>query len=354
VPSGSSSASGSKGNAQLQAITPQGITIELGIANKFFLSDDNPWVDIEMIAKCNDIEKRIKFCKFLYDSGKKYGFSNPDEAGFILKATTSLEEIYKKYCSPLKASGLASNFDVASYSTTEGLPVEITIGLQKGPIRAEVVEDQVALNIETPTVVVSSQGKNTFGVAYDPTSGISYVAAYQYPIQVQPTDGSRAPFILESGQKVEVGNGQIALASPSSQTPGGYTGQNQNPGFVPEGSEGGCYTDPVTGEKVCVDSSGKPSESKGGMYGGCYRDPYTGQYICVDSYGEPSNQQETQVEGIQGEGAQSEGTQDLCFEDPDTHEIICTDSGEEPSNTQGGLQGGCYQDPATGQYICIN
>ena len=100
------------------------------------------------------------------------------------------------------------------------------------------------MDIQTPNVIVSSQGKNDFGVAYDPTSKKSYVAAYQYPVQVQSIDGSQVPFILEFGQVVEIGNSQVILSSSPGQISGEETGQNQNPGLIPEVSEGGCYSDP--------------------------------------------------------------------------------------------------------------
>ena len=170
-------------------------------------------------------------------------------------------------------------------------------------------------------MIVSSQGKNTFEVAYDPKSGKSLVTAYQYPIQVQPTDGSQAPFTLESGQEVEISNGQVRQATPSGQTPGEE--KVRNPGFVPEGSQGGCYADPLTGEITCIDSNGEPSGAERGQKNGCYQDPYTGQYVCVDSYGES--------EGYQ-EGTQGDGSQDLCYEDPETGETVCTGSSGGPSN----------------------
>jgi len=136
--------------------------------------------------------------------------------------------------------------DTAASNLPESSANEIKVELQEGPLRAEIINDQVSLDIETPTVIVSSQGKNTFGVAYDPQTGKSFVAAYQYPIQVQPTGGSQAPFTLESGQEVEISNGQVRQATPSGQTP--TEEKVRNPGFVPEGSQGGCYADPLTGE----------------------------------------------------------------------------------------------------------
>jgi hypothetical protein len=238
---------------------------------------------------------------------------NENEVAF-LRIHLILYKTWKKLC----LKGTWADYDTAASSITGESPIEIKTELQQGRIRAEVVNDLVSLDIVTPDVIVSSQGRNAFGVAYDPISGKSFVAAYQHQIQVQPTIGSQAPFTLESGQEVEISNGQAGQVTPSGQMPGEETATNL--GLVPEGWQGGCYADPVTGVIVCVDSHGD------------------------------SNQQGTPVGGIQGEGSQSEGTQDLCFEDPETGEIICTGSGEEPSN----IQGGCYQDPATGQYVCIN
>jgi hypothetical protein len=179
----------------------------------------------------------------------------------------------------------------------------------------------VSLDIVTPDVIVSSQGKNTFGVAYDPESGKSFVAAYKYPIQVQPTGGSQAPFTLESSQEVEISNGQVRQATPSGQMPGEE--KARNPGFVPEGSQGGCYADPLTGEITCLGHNGEPSGAQGGQNNGCYQDSNTGQYVCVDSYGES--------EGYQ-EGTQGDRSQDLCYEDPETGETVCTGPSGGPSN----------------------
>jgi uncharacterized protein (DUF2147 family) len=317
VPSGSASAVGSQEGPQL-LVTNSGGTSSLKqggiIQSKVTASDP-----IVLQLKCTDLKAEMDLMTLMWyheDDDEKL---TENEMGF-LRIHLILFETWKKLC----LGETRVDYDTAASSKTGESPIEIRTELQQGPIRAEVVNDQVSLHIVTPDVIVSSQGKNTFSVAYDPESGKSFVAASQYPIQVQLTDGSQAPFILESGQKVEVGNGQVTqLSSPFGQVPGEE--KSNNPSYVPKGSEGGCYADPVTGEIVCVDSSGKPSDQQG-----------------------------TQVRGTHGEGAQSEETQDLCFEDPDTHEIICTDSGGEPSNNQEGLQGGCYQDPVTRQYVCIN
>lgn len=252
-----------------------------------------------------------------------------------------------------KVSYDMATYDMASSGSTVAPSLDIKVELRDGPLRMDVVNDIVSLDVETPTVTVSSQGKNSFGISFDPASEKSYVAAYQNPIEVRPKSGNQAPFTLGSGQEVEVGSGQTGPTVSSVQSP--EEEAIQNPGFVPEGTEGGCYADPLTGEIVCVDSHGEPENSEGEAYGGCYQDPYTGQYICVDSYGEPGGYEEgTQGEGSQGEVSQGEATQGLCFEDPETGQIICTDSSGETSSGQEGMQGGCYEDPVTGQYICVD
>jgi hypothetical protein len=90
----------------------------------------------------------------------------------------------------------------SSSESSEGSSLEMRVELQEGPLRAEVTDDRVSLDIETPTVTVSSQGKNTFGVAYDPASEKSFVTAYQYPVQVQPTNSNQETFTLEPASRL--------------------------------------------------------------------------------------------------------------------------------------------------------
>jgi hypothetical protein len=300
-------------DAKAQVTTPEGIIpVNTGKKTQIVLP---PGKGASIDVICSETRAKIDLISLLYGDSVVDREKNkiPEHVQFLM---WTYFVNYARLCD--KKGVPSSSQDTAASNLPESSANEIKVELQEGPLRAEIINDQVSLDIETPTVIVSSQGKNTFEVAYDPKSGKSLVTAYQYPIKVQPTDGSQAPFTLESGQQVEISNGQVGQATPSGQMPGEETASN--PGLVPEGWQGGCYADPVTGE-----------------------------IVCVDSYGD-SNQEGTQVGGIQGEGSQSEGTQDLCFEDPETGEIICTGSREEPSN----IQGGCYQDPSTGQYVCIN
>lgn len=314
VPAETSNPASSDANAQVT--TPEGIIpVNTGKKTQIVLL---PGKGASIDVICSQTRAKIDLISLLYgDYISEWEKNKMPEHVRILMWTYVLN--YAQLCD--KKGVPSYSQDTAASNLPESSANEIKVELQEGPLRAEIINDQVSLDIETPTVIVSSQGKNTFGVAYDPQTGKSFVAAYQYPIQVQPTGGSQAPFTLESGQEVEISNGQVRQATPSGQTSGEE--KVRNPGFVPEGSQGGCYADPLTGEITCIDSNGEPSGAERGQKNGCYHDPYTGQYVCIDSYGES--------EGYQ-EGTQGDGSQDLCYEDPETGETVCTGSSGGPSN----------------------
>ena len=120
----------------------------------------------------------------------------------------------------------------------------------------ETVHDEVALSVKTPTMTASSAGKNTFGVAYDPNSGSSVLTAYQNPIYIQPSNGNLAPFTLGSGQQVEVSSSGIGPITTAGQTTEGSTdfSPSGNDIYGPVGeTQGGCHTDPATGQTICVE-----------------------------------------------------------------------------------------------------
>jgi hypothetical protein len=286
LPSGSASTPISSGKVEIEITNSQGVsTLKNGGQTSFELGKNDEAV---INAICEKALYKIGLIQLIYGDTK---FA--DWPAIIQYNLINYVSILGVFCQ-VKTPTYTSSFDISQSNFAAGSPVAMKLELMQGPIRIEVINDQVALDIETPTVILSSQGKNAFGIAYDPTSKMSHVAAYQYPIQVQPTDGNHASFILESGQQVEVGNGQVVASSSSGKTSGEGNDQKSNPGSISEGSEGGCYADPVTGEIVCIDSSGKPSQSNG---------------------------------GIKEKGSQSPGTKDLCFEDPESGEIICTESG---------------------------
>ncbi len=286
LPFGSASTPISAGKVEIEITSSQSVsTLKAGGQTTFELGKSDEAI---INAICEKTLYKVGLIQLIYGDTK---FA--DWPAILKYNLINYVSILGVFCQ-VKTPTYTSSLDVSQSNFTSGSRGAIKLELMQGPIRIEVINDQVALDIETPTVILSSQGKNAFGVAYDPTSGMSHVAAYQYPIQVQPTDGNHASFILESGQQVEVGNGQVVASSSSGKTSGEGNDQKSNPGPISEGSEGGCYADPITGEIVCIDSSGKPSQSNGGM---------------------------------EAKGSQSPGTQDLCFEDPESGEIICTESG---------------------------
>lgn len=190
-------------------------------------------------------------------------------------------------------------------------PTQIELGLESGPFLAEVVNDELFLILNTDTATVSSSGKNTFGVAYIPSIGTTLVAAYQGSVSIQPTNSNLAPFVLDAGQIVDVSSEGIGPMTPLSQVSGGtedstHVSPDGRDIYGPTGgtvdasgqtsvtsevAQGGCYTDPSTGQLICVDriSDFVNPEAENQEQGGCYADPITGEIICVDALGEVTN-----------------------------------------------------------------
>ena len=186
-------------------------------------------------------------------------------------------------CESLKSGKpikLHKTAEFADTSSSSDYPVKLEFSLQSGSLRMETVHDQVALDVKTPTMTVSSEGKNTFGVAYDPNSGSSLLSAYQNPIRIQPSNSNLAPFTLGAGQQVEVSSEEIGSVTPMSQTPGGTEGSIH---VSPDGRD---IYGPAGGAGNAADQTGLTS---GVPQGGCYADPLTGEIICVDAFGEITN-----------------------------------------------------------------
>jgi hypothetical protein len=184
-------------------------------------------------------------------------------------------------------------------------PAQIELGLESGPFLAEVVNDKVSLTLKTDTATVTSSGKNTFGVAYVPSIGTTFVAAYQGSVSIQPTNSNLAPFTLGAGQIVDVSSEEIGPVTLLSQVSGGTGGSAYvspdgrniygpvggagnaagQTGATSGGPQGGCYTDPSTGQMICVDQISDFFNPEAGNQeqGGCYADPQTGEIICVDA-----------------------------------------------------------------------
>jgi hypothetical protein len=311
--------------------------------------------DAKLRLKCKNLQDQIMLLDLLRDT-KAW---NPYSPGMwlgspVIDLIIQIKSLNSKCAElgiPLEIKGVNQKDSMLRTMSSDaiGLPVadasdsavQLSLGLKQGPLRVEVPNDQLSLNVETPVTVVTSAGKNVFGVAYDPNSGKSFVAAYQNPILIQPMNSNQAPFTLGSGQQVEVNSNGIGPITTIGQPTGGstYVSPNGKDIYGPtsssgedisgqtSGMSGGCYQDPSTGEITCVDASGNPTNlgsgrgnpqaQQGPSSGGCYRDPMTGTITCVDSNGN----------------------------------VVNTNSGE--SNQGSSDLGGCHTDTATGQTICV-
>jgi len=207
---------------------------------------------ITINAKCREMIRTttlLYLSQDLFESKSKsasYGYI----ICLILNACKRLES-----AESIKSKKTAEFADISTSSSADYL-IKLELGLQSGSLRVETVHDEVALDVKTPTMIASSSGKNTFGVAYDPNSGSSVLSAYQNPIYIQPSNGNLAPFILDSGQQVELSSSGIGSIATVGRITEGSTvvSPNVNDIYGPVGEmQGGCYTDPATGQTICVE-----------------------------------------------------------------------------------------------------
>lgn len=236
----------------------------------------------------------------------------PDHALFdLMSCVYTCARLYDENQGRLAKSASDITLLLGSSIDQSDSPAQIELGLESGPFLAEVVNDKVSLILKTDTATVTSSGKNTFGVAYIPSIGTTFVAAYQGSVSIQPTNSNLAPFTLDAGQIVDISSEEIGALTPLSQVSGGTEGSthvspNGRDIYGPAGGagnaagqtgatsgvpQGGCYTDPETGQMICVDRISDFFNPEGGNQeqGGCYTDPQTGEIICVDAFGEITN-----------------------------------------------------------------
>jgi len=285
--------------SEILVVTSQGtIGVEPGEKGRIELS---PGQKAEIKVKCKDLADAFSIIAV-------FGGDRNPVSGYIacLLLTACKRELGK----PTSLDKTAEFGDVP-LSYAADLLTKLEFGLQRGSLSMEIVHDRIALEVKTPTVTVSSEGKNTFGVSYDPNSGSSLLSAYQNPIHIQPSNSNLAPFTLGAGQQVEVSSEEIGPVTPLGQVSGetegsthvsadgrdiyGPTGGAGNAGGQTGATsgvpQGGCYTDPSTGQVICVDRISDFFNPEGGNQeqGGCYADPMTGEITCVDAFGEITN-----------------------------------------------------------------
>lgn len=278
---------------EIEVATSQGTTVAK--------PGENVWINVDgeritINAKCREMIRTttlLYLSQDLFESktkGASYGYI----ICLILNACKRLES-----GESIKSKKTAEFADISTSSSADYL-AKLELGLQSGSLRVETVHDEVGLDVKTPTMIASSSGKNTFGVAYDPDSGSSVLSAYQNPIYIQPSNGNLAPFILDSGQQVELSSSGIGSIATVGRITEGSTvvSPNINDIYGPVGEmQGGCHTDPTTGEVICIDTIADFSNSEGSNQGsadqgGCYTDPATGQTICAERVSDFSNPNE--------------------------------------------------------------
>ncbi len=513
--SGSPSGSGSETETSLslELETPEGRKLIIPGGSQIGLK---PGEEAALIAKCNEIQKEIVVLRDAFES-QVFGIDEFDveatPAGLLVAIVyeQKLEEQKNLNCNELLKNTKAKVFEgdfQGQLSSSPSIPLKLS--LEQGMLEIEVLQDFVAVTVESPTATISSAGRNRFVVAYNPETHKTAIAALGSPVSVQPAGGIQSPITLPSGQRIVVDSLGAGSVTPLNQNPKNEnipepgqpasepatTGTGSGRGinildhtmssqvdestyqaltrtstfqlsdrrayswislgnvddahqvewrwFSPDGSlystytqqipkpsgtpwswynlysyipiagydaanmpgdwkvdiyldgskivteqfslvgligggqvsgmttgaiQGGCYTDPSTGQTICIDTISDFSNPENQPQGGCYTDPATGQTICVDSIGSFYNPEENIQGGCHTDPATGRTicidtvsdfynpetqTQGGCYTDPATGQTICVDTGSDFSNPGGEVQRGCFTDPNTGETICID
>lgn len=100
-------------------------------------------------------------------------------------------------------------------------PVQLKIEMVQGPLRVDMTDDKVVMEIDTSTSIVTSVGKNRFDVLFAPKTGNTIVAAHQGTVSVQSQDSQLPPVTLRAGQYVTVTESGISpiAAIPTGSDP---------------------------------------------------------------------------------------------------------------------------------------
>lgn len=253
---------------EILVVTSQGtVGLEPGENGRIELS---PGEKAEIKVKCKDLAD-------VFNIITVFGGDRNPVSGYI--ACLLLTACKRELGEPISLDKTAEFGDVPS-SYAADLPTKLEFGLQRGSLSMEIVHDRIALEVKTPTVTVSSEGKNTFGVSYDPNSGSSLLSAYKNPIHIQPGSSNLAPFTLDAGQQAEVSSEMIGPITPLDQISDGMAGP------IHVGPDGQDVYGPAGGADNAAGQTGLTSEVP---QGGCYADPMTGEIICVDAFGEVTN-----------------------------------------------------------------
>jgi hypothetical protein len=102
---------------------------------------------------------------------------------------------------------------------------QFSVEVRQGALRFEVAHDQAAVEVRAGTTVVSAAGKSSFGVGYEPQSGVTVVAAYRGAVDVQPQNGAFQPVRLQTGQMVQVTGDSVGAVESIPASAGGGAAQ---------------------------------------------------------------------------------------------------------------------------------
>ncbi len=95
---------------------------------------------------------------------------------------------------------------------------ELKIELREGPVQIQEIDSRLALTVETPTMVITAPGSQSFAASHFPDTGTSRVYALQGTVSVQPKNPAVPATALQPGQSAQItaqSIGAIQTAAPA-------------------------------------------------------------------------------------------------------------------------------------------
>lgn len=222
-------------NGQLQSATPSG-TQNVAPGNQVQVPQGG---QADLSANCLDLKRVIPLLGIVwYDEiaseVQTYLKSGNIIVGPHMAILSLMVKSYKLNCGQLNLfsftphpSTLASPLGVL-LPLLQSQPAQIALELQHGPGRFQIQNAGLLLAIKTSTTVITSNGKNDFGLLHDPDTNQTFLSCYSGSVSVQPTNSSLAPLTLQAGQSVivtadKIGNVQQTQNAPSNSSVPGTT-----------------------------------------------------------------------------------------------------------------------------------
>ena len=212
----------SPAGGQLQGTSPSG--------TQNLVSGSKPQIpqggQITLSAKCQELREAIPLLLVVwYDDMISEMMQNRQEMWETkhMRILGILVNTYELNCgkfstfSPDSRSIARSGYGAFAYPALPALAEsagQITLDLQQGPARFQVLNEQLTLHVRTSTVTVLSQGKNNFGVLHDPDNNQTYIACYAGIVAIQPTNTRLAAIALAAGQQVQATQNNLSQPAP--------------------------------------------------------------------------------------------------------------------------------------------